>query len=126
MSSYSSEAMEDSLESKHADLKPSQIPLRSKSSNVPTQNGGAMKENMEFGKKPSRNSHKPVDVNFDFAAVGSGTNGAKKNGDVQLRPHVDTRLFHRESRSRKTPGYGTLASGKHPEAGWDRVGYADI
>lgn len=93
--------------------------LSSKPTNIPQPTSNGSKVNLTNGKVTS-SSNRAKDRGHDENAATNNTARDANHDDIQLRPHINTRLYHRADKSKKRNGNGRLVSGRNADFQWER------
>ena len=94
--------------------------LKSKPTNIPqpTSNGTKVKRDVSTNGKAHVNGIKAKSKGDD-ENIKAGSSGKDVNrNDIQLRPHISTKLYHRADKSKKRNGNGKLVSGRYADSQW--------
>ena len=99
--------------------------LNSKTTNIPqpTTNGTKVKRDASTNGKAHANSTKAKSRGNEENIKANNDAKDTNHNDIQLRPHVSTKLYHRTDRSKKKMGNGKLVSGRYADSQWEQSRY---
>ena len=121
--SASSEMFEESMNS--AGSKDIGTQLRSKPTNVaqPVKNGTKTKKDAQMNGSAHANRDKMHGRGDDENSQSSRNDRNDPHDNVQLRPHVSVRLYHKADKPKKHNGNGKLVSGNKADSRWEHSRY---
>lgn len=103
-------------------LSESAMQLKSKPTNIPqpTTNGIKVKRDASTNGKAQANNTKARSLGNNENTKGGKDVKDTNHNDIQLRPHVSTKLYHKPDKARKKNGNGKLVSGRYADSQWEQ------